>query len=685
MTRSTFTLGFAVFIVLCGLFFFCSPKTKAQDYPAPQDSGQTAQSRLIPQSIPRRNPLRNNEVPAAKQRQNELPIRQVLHEVEETVKEPEAVKTGTAVSANTGTGSLTAEPAQVPTGFDDFPPLTAPPAAAALESLDDLMEPAQTKPTTKTPAHATAPIAEKKDLQPAERPAAALPLTIADPFAETQSAATVPSSAVRSDRRLERELAVQEPMIAVPDNAVEGTGTPGASSLEGPQVSYLTIQKIVPGEVITDQPVTIKTVIQNSGKSTARKVIVTDQVPKGCKLLATVPEAVVTNQNELRWMLGNLAPNDQVILETKVVPFREGEIGSVASVFYSGEASARVLVTRPMIKVEVKAPQEVQLGQTAQLEITISNPGTAAATGIVLEEHVPDGLYHKDGRILINKNVKTLKPKEAKKLVLPLTCTGSGNLVNKVVVKADGNLMTEETTAIQASAPILSLRIAGSKQRFLDLQSEYRLQVANTGNAAAKNVDLELVLPPSVKFVKTNQSGVYEQHTHSVRWALEELPAQESGEIELLVIPTQIGEQSLKFSAKGQNNLRAEAVLPVLVDGLPALSFEIIGSSNLVEAGKDAIYEIRVVNKGTKAASNVKVSASLGEGMALVKADGGRYQSNGGVVQYETLPLLEAKEEKVFKVAARCQNDGDYRVRVQVISDDLRAPITKEESTRVFR
>jgi uncharacterized repeat protein (TIGR01451 family) len=539
-----------------------------------------------------------------------------------------------------------------------------------------------------------------------EVPASPASLSSADPFGAEQPSASVPPAAVAPKVQAQRRqtpLGKPQPITEQHDGiasdslnnalgmpvsspiAQEGTGTPGPAALEGQQTPHLTIHKILPAEVIVDQQTVIKTVIQNVGKSAAKNVVVLDRVPQGSRLISTTPEANLTENDELHWSLGNLNANEQVILETRILPFREGEIGSIASINYSGEASARIAVTRPMLKVDVKAPAEIQLGQVADIEIVVSNPGTATASGIVLEEYIPDGLYHKDGKTLTNDKVGALKPGETKTLILPLTCTGAGNLVNYVVVKANGNLLVEDKTTIRALAPALNLEITGSRQRFLERKSDYRLVVGNNGTASAKNVDLILTLPSAVKFVSTNQSGVYEPQTHTVHWALEELPAQESGEIELSVMPTMIGEHSLRFTGNGQGNLKAETVFPMIIDGLPAISFEVVGDFNLVEAGKDATYEIRVVNKGTKAAGNVKVRTNLADGMTFVKAEGGRYQANGGVVQYETIPQLEAKGEKIFKVAARCPNDGDYRVSVQVISDDLSIPITKEESTKVFK
>lgn len=519
----------------------------------------------------------------------------------------------------------------------------------------------------------------------------------ADPFgaAPKPPQPVEPSFPIASQQRelptqIPAELPAEIPArksAAVPSQlaAGDGNGAPGPAGLEGVQTPHLTLEKVLPAEVVVDQPATIKTVIKNSGRSTAKEIVVRDHVPQGTRLLSTSPEAQTSVAGELIWLLGNLDAGGTTTIEMRIVPLREGEIGSVATVGYTADVSCRKIVTRPKIEVEVKAPQEVQFGETVQLEIIISNPGTATVTGIVLEEYVPDGLYHKDGKILVNKNVDTLKPREAKKLMLPLTCVGNGNLVNKVVVIADGNLRAEEKTIIRALSPILELDIIGAKQCFLERKAEYRLSVSNSGTASARNVDLKLALPTSVQFVSTNQSGEYEASTHTVHWALEELPQNESGEIDLVLMPKKIGNYAITFSGDNGAGLKTGKTQQLLIDGLSALSFGITGAP-LIEAGKEATYEITVSNKGTKPAENVRIRASFPEGLTFVQGEGpSRYSVQGGSVQFEPLVSLEPREEKVYKVSAKCVAEGDHRISVQVVSDDLRSPITKEESTRVFK
>jgi uncharacterized repeat protein (TIGR01451 family) len=583
----------------------------------------------------------------------------------------------------TGKKSDGFSPKQPPLQPSYEPPLTEPKRQPPLETAPNTA--LRTSNGSVSGFDTNTPNTLRADTKPVPPPAGSL--SNADPFGTQQPVpAVAPSNPIVANVEPADTRIRVEPSRRTTITGDEGTGQPGPSSLEGPQTAHLTIEKVLPEEVKIGETTTIQTVIKNVGRSSARNIVLKDKVPQGAKLVSTSPETAGNINGDLTWSLGNLDGNEKITVEMRIIPLREGEIGSVAHINYSAEASAKIEVTRPMLKVEVKAPQEVRYGEIANVEITISNPGTATASGIILEEYVPDGLYHKDGKILVNKNVDSLRPKEAKRLTLPLSCTGHGNLVNRLIVKANGNLSVEEKTTIRALAPILELGITGPQQQFLERKTAYRLVVANKGTSSARNIDLVATLPEAVKFVSTNQSGVYEPQTHTVHWALEELPAQESGEIELNVLPAQTGDHSIRFKGVGQNNLKEEVAKQITIGGLPALSFEVVGSSNLVELNKDIVYEIRVQNKGTKRAENVKVRMNLSDGLQFTRAEAPvRYQANGGIVLFEGLPQLEPKGEKVFRVSAKCLTEGDHRISVQVVSDDLRSPITKEESTRVFK
>jgi uncharacterized repeat protein (TIGR01451 family) len=113
--------------------------------------------------------------------------------------------------------------------------------------------------------------------------------------------------------------------------------------------------------------------------------------------------------------------------------------------------------------------------------------------------------------------------------------------------------------------------------------------------------------------------------------------------------------------------------------------FEVRDLDDPIEVGGETGYEIRVVNQGTKAATNVRVAINLPTGMQIVSAEGEtQYAEQGGALVFEPIAQLAPKADTVYRVRLRGVQPGDQRVTVEVDTDDLGQPIRREESTRVF-
>jgi hypothetical protein len=46
--------------------------------------------------------------------------------------------------------------------------------------------------------------------------------------------------------------------------------------------------------------------------------------------------------------------------------------------------------------------------------------------------------------------------------------------------------------------------------------------------------------------------------------------------------------------------------------------------------------------------------------------------------------VLPPKDEKIYRIRAKGIRPGDLRVSFQLTTDDMKTPVTKEESTRVY-
>jgi len=192
-------------------------------------------------------------------------------------------------------------------------------------------------------------------------------------------------------------------------------------------------------------------------------------------------------------------------------------------------------------------------------------------------------------------------------------------------------------------------------------------------------------LPKGLQFVSANNLGEYDSSSHSVRWSLAELPANERGTVELVALPVEAGEQVLQATTTAGASLEDRTEKTVLVEGLAALTFEVTDLQGLIEVGGETTYEIVVANQGSKAADNVQVVAIMPPGMRALSGQGEtRHTIQGERVTFSPLPQLAPKAETIFRIQAQGIRPGDQRVRVQIETDELQQPITKEVSTRVY-
>ena len=488
-----------------------------------------------------------------------------------------------------------------------------------------------------------------------------------------QEFASVDGDATRTERL--------NPDLQPDDMAV---GKPGAPELEGPQSATLTLEKSAPSELRVGTPDKFRIVVRNQGNIPAHEVIIRDEVPHGTRLINTVPQAERMSDGSLVWQMGTVKPGGQVSVEVEVMPISEGQVGSVATVAFQSSASARSVVTQPRLAVQQTGPRQVLVGDDVVFKIQLSNPGTGTATNVTLEEDVPDGLIHPAGRELEYK-VGTLKPNETRYLELTLKADKPGLVENALTVSADSNLSVSEVVQVEVIAPQIHAVLEGPNRRYLRREATFDLVVSNPGSAPAKEIEIVAHLPSGLKFVNTTNNGYYDSDNHSVHWSLAELPPKQMGTPKLVVLPVEMGPQKVRVDCRAAMNLSDTVDKTLEVEGLAALLFQLADVSDPIEVGGQTTYEIRVVNQGSKTATNIQIVAAIPEGMNAVDASGPtRVIREPRRVVFEALPRLAPKSDATFKIHVQGESPGDKRFRVQMTSDNTKQPVIKEESTKVY-
>ena len=410
-----------------------------------------------------------------------------------------------------------------------------------------------------------------------------------------------------------------------------------------------------------------------------------DFVPQGTELIQAVPAPTSNSGGQLLWNLGTINPGQQSSIKMELMPKKPGNIGSVAHVTFSAQASGQTVCTKPELSVHHKAPQTVLIGQDVVLDIYVENKGNGAADDVMLQEDVPAGLQFAGGQKELEYKIGTLRPGETRNIKLKLKATQVGHVRNVVVAHGAGQLNASDTIEMRIVAPELSLVGEGPNRKYLNRKATHQFSVSNRGTAAATNMKLMARLPRGLRFVEANNQGQYDTRNHAVVWRLAKLDPQKTGTVSLTTMPVATGQQNIDVKVTADLNQEQTSRQTLSVEQLVELFFDIDDTADPIETGSGTSYKIRVVNQGQKTATGVQVQVDFPPAIQPITVEGGiRHQIRNQTVVLEPIASVQPGQEISFIVKANGLREGDHRTVVSVRSDDRTVAVSKEESTHVY-
>ncbi|MDG1875304.1 MAG: hypothetical protein P8J27_15425 [Mariniblastus sp.] len=460
---------------------------------------------------------------------------------------------------------------------------------------------------------------------------------------------------------------------------------PGERQLEGVRAPALIVEKISPQEIQVNTTADFQLIIKNVGRVSAEDVTVSDQIPNGTQFLGASPEPTLNQGSNLQWKIGKLRPGQEKRIKIQLKPIRHGEIGSVAQVTFATQASMRTLVTKPVLEILHQAQAIHLIGDDIKFDITVKNKGDGPATNVMIQQDVPKQLEFLDGSQGIEYEIGTLMPGQSRRIKLALKAAQIGKIQNVMFASADGGLQAKHELPLEVVAPNLVTKTDGPTIRHLQRNVSHKFSVSNNGTATATNVELVARLPSGLRFVSANNQGRYRQTDHSVFWSLAKLDRDVSASVELKTTPVEVGNQPIKFESFADLEVSSSVVQPLSVEHLVDVFFDIDDVIDPIEIGADTKYKVRVVNQGTKAATNVQLQVDFPQGLQPISIDGSiRHKINGQRISFEPINSMSPGDEINFVIHGKGTAQGDHRVKINMQTDGRQTPVSKEETTRVY-
>ena len=480
----------------------------------------------------------------------------------------------------------------------------------------------------------------------------------------------------------------------------------------------LTIETVVPDAVPLGKEINYEIVVRNAGPVPVSGVRIEDEVPVGSKYIGGEPIADVS-LNTLRWAVGEMSVGTEKHIKVTVKPGGDGDYKTNPRVTLTATTANTVKITRPKLAAAVGGPESVLINEVAAFTIQVKNEGSGPANKVKIHVALPPGLQHPQQRegSPVEAELPALAPGETRTVTLKTTAIQPGPQTCELTVMGEScPAVTAKTTAL-VQKPMLEARLVSPGKAMVRGEPTFTLEVSNPGNATTPGVQAAVSFPEGLEFVSAPDGGNYEPGSRTVTWNLGALPAGTkknltfklragvAGKIEVKAIaasPIRLAEKPIDArSAAGADAgnidvassskaagkpLEARSLAVVQVEGVPAVAFEVVNLDNPAEVGKEVTYEIRVLNQGTRPLTNVRIGATLTDGLAVSSVTGPtRHTATGQTVAFEAIPRMAVKADVVIRIRAKGTTAGDLRCKVQLSCDELKQPVFKEESTMFYQ
>lgn len=505
-------------------------------------------------------------------------------------------------------------------------------------------------------------------------------------FVRIESAASSLPPPIVSQRPLVPGLDLDKPFSPPPLPTPMGFGLSGLVNLQTPSV---TIEKRGQSKLRALEAQAYQIVVRNLGPAPAQQVRIEDDLPANLKIVSADPMPIMEGTRAV-WLLSNVNVNQEQTIRLTVQAAAEVELQSKISVHVSTSSqpttttALRPRIDGPAVQVQLTGPTAVSVGKPAVFEIRVANTSAQPLTSIVLYGWLPDGLSHPEGAEIKGEVETTVAPGETKTLKMPTTAVKRGRYAVRVKVATNAG-DASAATEIDIASEALHITQAPATRLFPGRDGELRIEVTNHTGKTLRNVQVADRLPDGVDFVDASHRGLYQANNRVVYWLIDQLPADKAQTLVVRVHGNKAGEhQNVAFvKADGIPELQSKGL--VVLEGVADLSLRVVERDNPLELGKQTVYEVVVQNAGHASATQVKLQVDFPPGMTPTKAEGEpRFNLERQSVIFEPIGSLGPQGQATFRVTALAQAVGDQRVRFSVVSEQVRVPLQREISVKVY-
>ncbi len=451
------------------------------------------------------------------------------------------------------------------------------------------------------------------------------------------------------------------------------------------QSSLVLLESTSPSEVMLNSEFDYSIDVTNLTDCPLYDVRVKDTLPEQYELEASDPQAEVRGNNAT-WNLGTLGASETKTITARLMAGEAGELEHCATVDYDLRMCQSTLVVAPDLQISKTLPESAILCDTIPMTIEVTNAGTGTVRDITVTDELPDGLTTLDGESTVSFVVPSLGAGQTETRQVNLQADKRGTFSNKAVAESTRGLTAEAAAEVDVRQPVLTIAKSATDEQFAGRNIDYTIEVGNTGDAPASNVQVVDMLPAGVEFRNASHGGAFDNNANRIVWSVDSIAPEETVTLKTTVRAMVHGAQRNQAEVTASCADAASTSATTQIKGVPAVLLEVVDVADPIGVGETETYKIVVTNQGTAPDTGIHITCELEDSQSYVSSDGATPATKTGQsIVFEPLPELGAKEEAVWYVRVKAEEVADVRFSVEMKTDQLGdRPVNETEATNQY-
>ena len=449
----------------------------------------------------------------------------------------------------------------------------------------------------------------------------------------------------------------------------------------------ITFETTGPRTIIIGQRSDYTVRIINVGRVDAKNVMVNVKMPAWAEVNSTSASqgaAVADSSNgadsKVTWEIERLAAGASETLSLGLIPRDSRPIDlAVGWSFAPKHSSAQIVVQEPMLRMDIHGPSEVRFGETATFTVTLSNPGTGDASNVVLNL-----MPTSQQRVAGSREIGVLKAGERKSVDIELTAHRAGRLKVRAMAQARGGLRDEANQEVVVRRANLEMAVMGPPRNYAASVAVYKVRIENVGDAVAENAMAVATLPAGASFLSGSDGATYDPERGQVTWRVGTLQPSVARVLEMNCELHTSGENRMDVHCEADMDLSVAKSVTTHVEALADLKLYVNDPKGAIAVGESSVYEVRVENRGTKAAEMVQVVGYFSDGIEPTTIRGVRGDVATGQVVLDPIDSIAAGQQVVFQIYAKASRPGNHVFRAELQCSTPETRLAAEEWTKYY-